>query len=575
MYAGFVTDLRKIDLDLNVDKRLMYSTIYLIFNRGEYHMRKALLVVTITILACLQLHAQDQRVFSQFFMNPYIYNPAYAGVDGHSVFYALYRQQYAGLDGAPQLSHINFHTPLRNNLAVGALAFNESEGPLTTSGAKFTAGYFFEVDKNHYLRFGLSLGGGYSYFDQSKFDSGNDVAFQDLPNSSFVTADFGVTYHFDQFNVGLSLPNLLGREAIAGEAFAAVSVNPLHNMMIKANYRGHVAHNIAIEPHILYRFSTENMPQFEIATVVHLMHVAWAGLGYRQDAGAVGLIGFKVKETFGIGIAYEIGNSDINSVTGGTTEIHIGYHIPKKKKHHSHSHSFFKSHQQTKRQKELAALRRQQLIAKRKQLAEQTSSQTNNPETKTSGNQQNTGKVDEQAQSDVAKADEAKKVVSEKVDESVPVQERTTTAGVKEIGRTVVVTLADGTTKQEVRWEPAPVTQDEVAESKPEETVEKKPQAKPEMVNENTARRGHHFLELPVGHHVVAAQFKDFQEAEDYSDTLFERGFHGTIVGYVSAVGEYFVVVHAGATPEQAAEEQLKWRKLRDLDHVYIFNIVE
>ncbi len=640
-------------------------------------MKRVLVGIMCASLLTSTLMAQDQRVFTQFFMNPYVYNPAYVGVEGHTAFYGLYRTQYMGIEGAPQLSHVNFHTPLKNNLAIGGMAYNESEGPLLTSGGKVTMGYILEVDKKHYVRFGMSLGGGYTGYDQAYIGPTNDPTLSGLSDNSYMTADFGATYHFDHFNIGFALPNLITREVISEESFAPVSLNPLNNMMIKANYRGHINDNFAIEPHIIYRFSNINMPQYEVTTIVHIMHMAWAGASYRQDAGFAGLVGLKIKDNFGVGVAYEIGNSELSNVTSGTLEIHMGFHLGEKKRHHKHSHSFLKSHRLTHEERKRIEERKQRMAEYRKEQAEKKAAEARAAraaQAATAGAVVAAGSdEDEKTEPTPAPTPTSNEPVTSKtLDRSVPLKERTNADGTKEYGATYIVKRKDGSTsvetvwstsnrpvqkeematkippqertledgtkqigytyyirtasgsiKKEVRWTDAPkevaptIVKDIVDSEAPVQertgadgqkeygvthiitnsdgttstqiewtttppagaaavaTVTQGDKPKPEMLNSNTARKGHHILELPVGHHVVAAQFKDFQQAEDYSDTLFERGFHGTIVGYVSAVGEYFVVVHKGATPEQAEEEQKKWSKLRDLDHVYIFNVVE
>ena len=113
-----------------------------------------------------QLLAQEQRVFSQFFMNPYIYNPAYVGVEGHTALFVMHRAQYSGLQGGPSFSHVTFHTPLKGGIGIGGMAFNEQEGGiLNTSGFKVSAGYLAAFDRKHYLRFGMSLGAGTTTLD--------------------------------------------------------------------------------------------------------------------------------------------------------------------------------------------------------------------------------------------------------------------------------------------------------------------------------------------------------------------------------------------------------------------------
>ena len=82
-------------------------------------MRKFLL--TALLFCGLQtLRAQEQQVYSQFFMNPYVYNPAYAGVEGHTAVFVMYRNQWAGIEGSPNIAHVAFHTPLKGGMSVGA-----------------------------------------------------------------------------------------------------------------------------------------------------------------------------------------------------------------------------------------------------------------------------------------------------------------------------------------------------------------------------------------------------------------------------------------------------------------------
>ncbi|MDP4680129.1 MAG: PorP/SprF family type IX secretion system membrane protein, partial [Cyclobacteriaceae bacterium] len=205
------------------------------------------------------LIAQEQRVFSQFFMNPYLYNSAYAGVEGHSTLFIMHRAQYSALNGGPSFSHITFHTPMEKGVGIGGMLFNETEGGiLKTSGFKATASYLIAHDRKHYFRFGMSLGAGTTSLDASDpaiaADIFADPAFANLSNK-YLIADFGITYHFDHFNIGLSIPNLVSREVISSQTFSPIKISPLDNMLLKVNYRSHISDNFAIEPHILYRYS--------------------------------------------------------------------------------------------------------------------------------------------------------------------------------------------------------------------------------------------------------------------------------------------------------------------------------
>lgn len=497
------------------------------------------------------LHAQEQRVFSQFFINPYIYNPAYAGVDGHTAVFMMYRNQWTGLEGSPSFYHVNFHTPLKGGISFGALAFSEEESVLKTSGFKATLGYLTAFDKKHYIRFGMSLGAGRSTLDLSQIDNPLDPAFSSLLNSSsFMIADFGATYHTGHFNIGFSLPNLISREVFTEDSFSKIKISPTDNMLFKINYRGHITHDFAIEPHLLYRYSAVNANQYEIATILHIKHLVWVGGSFRQDAGIVGLAGFKVKEKIVFGYAYELGNSDISSFTGATHEIHIGFHLGSKKKHHKHAHSFIKSHSLTPEERaKLAEKKRQERLAA------------------------------------LQNARDAKTATEVEVEE--PVEDTTPTTTPEENNE---VEQTDNSSQTPTTNTPDPNTPDETeAENNATENTDNNTEENTENTdpaveipnenetttskNPNTVKRGNHFLELPHGNHIIAGAFKEFQHAEDFSDELFQRGFHDTIVGYVTAKGFYYVVIFSSSDLAKAESRKDRIKQMRGLGDAWVLTV--
>lgn len=507
-----------------------------------------------------QLLAQEQRVFSQFFMNPYIYNPAYVGVEGHTALFVMYRAQYTSLQGGPSFSHAAIHTPLKGGIGLGGMLFNEQEGGiLNTSGFKVSAGYLAAFDRKHYLRFGMSLGAGTTTLDDSDpaiaADIFGDPAFSNLSNK-YMIADFGMTYHFGHFNVGLSIPNLVGREVISSESFSPIKISPMDNILIKMNYRGHIGHDFAIEPHLLYRYSNITTSQYEAALIAHIKHIVWVGGSYREGAGINALVGFKVKEKLGIGYAFELGNSKIASITGNTHEIHIGYHLSEHKKHHGHHHSFIKSHKLTAEEraklaeekrlkKEEKERREQERLAKLNEKPEEKEVEDNTGQT-TDDTPKETPTERNNTQQQQQNQDNQQQEIRQSPDRTTTPkenQERQNTTG-----------------NNNVRTNP-PTTG-----TAPTGTVTS-PEGAPRV------KRGTHYLELPPGNHVVAGAFSEFQRAEDYSDKMFERGFHDTIVGYQSEKGYYYVVLFRSANHSVAAAQRNRIRQSPDLADVWILTV--
>ncbi|MEP2026856.1 MAG: type IX secretion system membrane protein PorP/SprF [Reichenbachiella sp.] len=529
-------------------------------------MKKITLIILLSLfLAGHGLIAQDQKIYSQFFMNPYVMNPAYAGATGYTTFFGTYRQQWLGLEGAPAYSHISFSTPLENNISVGAMAFNNNENAIVTSGAKVTGGYLLEIDRKQFIRFGMSIGGGYTSYD---LDAGIDPTLLALSQSStsYLMADLGVSYYYENFNVALSIPNLIGRDIVDANGFSEIVVEPYKDFVVQANYRHLVNRDFSIEPHLIYRFSIDNLSQYEAAVVAHIGHVIWAGLNYRQDYGMGALFGIKIQEKGAIGFAYEYGQSELESATSGTFEISLGLQLGDKKKNQKQAVSFIHNFKKSKHEKSKSSSRSQYLAQQRAKAAEQRAQQAAAAAAAATAatqvaQQTNTTEEPVTTTPENNTTTSGSTIVSETIDHDTPLQHRTTDKGIWEIGATYIQTRADSTRTKELKWHDALTDTPDHAELPP-----------------NTHRRvPGNILELPAGHHVVAGEFDSYEEAEDYSDKIFEMGFHGSLVGHLESLEDkkYVVVVHKGATMGIAEEEQEKWSKRKNLNHVYILNVVE
>jgi len=96
-------------------------------------------------LFCVDVSAQQQLQYTQFSLNKYAYNPAYAGLDNSLSFTAVYRSQWNGLSGNPKAQHVNAHIPLYYlNGAAGLTMQNESYGGLSQTNINLSYSYILD-----------------------------------------------------------------------------------------------------------------------------------------------------------------------------------------------------------------------------------------------------------------------------------------------------------------------------------------------------------------------------------------------------------------------------------------------
>lgn len=168
------------------------------------------------LLACMaggsEVQAQQDHMFSQYMFNMMAMNPAYAGSRDVLSMTALYRNQWGGIDGAPQTTTFTIDMPVnRERIGLGLQLFNDRIGEYNTTGAY--ASYAFRIKLGTRSTLGLGVQAGASSFqaDLTKVRTGQsgDPAF--LQNISKILPNFGTGIYLsnDKSYIGVSVPQLI------------------------------------------------------------------------------------------------------------------------------------------------------------------------------------------------------------------------------------------------------------------------------------------------------------------------------------------------------------------------------
>lgn len=277
--------------------------------------------------------AQELPFNSQIFINPYYYNPAYAGFEDRPAFYVYRRQQWTGIEGAPVTTGFNFHTIFNEKINFGLHIMNDQRSILNTTRALVTFGYRASFDDDHYISFGLSGGIGSNSIDLEAVDPNDPAIIDALDNNLFLDGNAGFNYFNKGFNLGLSLPKIFKTNTISNSGFAPGEISPLNDAIFLTSYRWELSEEkFAIEPFALYYYSDALPGQFEVIGILHLMDVFWIGASYRQDYGTTGFVGLNIKDNFKFGYAYEFFNAEQANFNNGTHDIQLALIFGQKEK---------------------------------------------------------------------------------------------------------------------------------------------------------------------------------------------------------------------------------------------------
>ena len=208
---------------------------------------------------------------------------------------------------------------------MGVNIINDKRGIISTTSGLISLGYVISPVRDQFLRFGMSMGLG-----SNSIDFANEPSFQNDPalinamdNNLAFLGNFGVSYSFETFNVGISLPQLFNPGLISDESFN-VDFKPTDVLIFMANYKYYFSQDqFAFQPSILYRAEKDQTNQLDLLGLIYYSDLAWAGVSYRLDFGVTALVGFNIAELVSVGYAYEFSNSQVSGFGNGTHDIQL------------------------------------------------------------------------------------------------------------------------------------------------------------------------------------------------------------------------------------------------------------
>jgi type IX secretion system PorP/SprF family membrane protein len=273
--------------------------------------------------------------FTQFYVNPYHFNPSYAGIEGRPTLFLYHRQQWVGIEGAPVTTNLSFHAPLKLGVSAGLDVYNDSRGLLKTNSGLVTIGYTVPFSRTKFLRFGISVGAGFRNIDLSdpSINTSDPAVKNMLDKSAFMNGNFGMSFQSGYFNIGASIPNLFEPNINSMTSFETGTFSPFNELLFNISHRIYFSgDNLAFEPQLLYRYNKSQPSQFEGAGILHIKNLVWLGGSYRQDYGISALGGVKIKNFLSFGYSYGIGSQSLPGIGSSTHEFLLTLFTGKPKK---------------------------------------------------------------------------------------------------------------------------------------------------------------------------------------------------------------------------------------------------
>lgn len=276
-------------------------------------------------------YAQQLPLYSQYYFNTFLYNPATTGVTGEANAFLIHRSQWSDIPGSPVTNAFTIDGFMEErNIGLGLNIFNDVQDINERLGIYASYAYRLKIDDDQQVRFGLSLGFLDNRIDFSKAvvkDQSDPMLFSQLQRKSGLDANLGVSYNWKDLRVGISVPQLIGQRM----EFASYDTRAFYQL--SRHYLGTVSYKyvfneeqqLALEPMVMVRWLPHSPFQYDINALASWKNMAWLGVSYRSNY-AVGVNArIKLFGNLSAGYAYDIILTPLKTSAGISHEFMLGY----------------------------------------------------------------------------------------------------------------------------------------------------------------------------------------------------------------------------------------------------------
>ena len=277
------------------------------------------------------LKAQQLPMYSQFFWNDFVINPAYTGVTNSPRVQLGYRNQWGGFEGAPSTYTLGGHTLLKNKkMGVGGMLFmDDAGGAVSQMGLMLNYNYILKLNEKSNLSMAVSgVINQYSY-DGSGIENINpDPSLSGNVKQISPDMSFGLLYSLnDKLRIGFGVNQLVQSRLSKLNDLNTLSLGEnrlIRHYNLTTSYSFKLSESFDLDPYFLVRSAFIAPPLLELGAKGTLNDLLFFGLSLRHFESAIAMLGVNFKNTI-LAYSYDYNTSDISGYSNGSHEILLAY----------------------------------------------------------------------------------------------------------------------------------------------------------------------------------------------------------------------------------------------------------
>lgn len=294
--------------------------------------------ILLLVASGLVSKAQQDPMYTQYMFNTQTINPAYTGTWESFSFMVLARQQWAGLEGAPQTYTFSMQAPLKNErVALGLNLISDVVGLEKRFYMFGDYSYLLPINEGMKLRLGLK--GGFTNYSNNLSEYTTNVPGSGIVDPSFqgeidrkFVPNFGIGgfLYGKKYYAGFSIPKILSHDFENNYNNLSVNAELRHYFLI-AGLIFDLGQNVKFKPTMLTKatFSSESGAPVELDLTANFLikEKFWLGAMFRTGDSFGFIAQWIIDKKLRIGYSYDYTTTHLQNFHNGSHEIMISYEM--------------------------------------------------------------------------------------------------------------------------------------------------------------------------------------------------------------------------------------------------------
>ena len=298
------------------------------------------IAILLFVLIGLESYSQQEPLYTQYYNNFSLINPAYSGIQGHFTATANIRTQWAGQEGSPETQTFSIHGAMGKNVGLGLSVVHDKVFIWNNTDIYADFSYSLALTESSTIAFGLKAGG--SFLDVNLQDLGitDDPSLNENINKFNPNLGVGVFYYTDKLYASVSTVNML-ETTYYDKGNSTSKASDRMVFYLSAGYVLTLGETLKFRPSFMTRAVSGSPLSTDVSASFLWNDRLELALSHRFDSSISGLFQVRINKNVKVGYSYDKLTNNLGNYNNGSHEISLLFDLGLTSKHASKTKSPF------------------------------------------------------------------------------------------------------------------------------------------------------------------------------------------------------------------------------------------